>query len=98
MLRSKQATFSVLEPTDALRVKEYLDQVDAEVKEEKVRHFLKAELYREHDLKLECYDEIVAILKDYPEDYSALLMQAQILEEMTYFKAANKIYKTLLNQ
>jgi len=97
-LSSKQSTFSVLNESEALQIGEYLDQIDAEVQEERVRHYLKAELYRDHGLTLECYDEISAILKDSPDEYSALIMQANLLEEMTYYKAANNIYKILLDQ
>jgi len=97
-LQSRQAVFSVLDETSAAEIRDYIKQIDADVGDEKLRHYLKAELYRDHDLKMECFGEVAAILKSFPDERSALVMQARLLEEMGFLEEAIKAYKSLLNQ
>lgn len=96
-LRSEQAIFSVLDSEKASELSEHLLEIDALMANPKLRHILKAELYRDYGLMLNCYDEIRSVLRISPKDYTSLILQVQLLEEMEYYEDAIEVYKSLLN-
>lgn len=96
--RSEQAMFSVLDEATSAELRRDLVEIDKSVTDPKLSHLLKARLYRSLDLKLECYREIQSLLEAFPGDYTASVINAELLEEMGLFQEAVEAYRTIVHR
>lgn len=98
IFRSKQAVFSVLDATTMAGLNRHLLEINESVADPKLKHLLRARLYRELDLLLESYGEIESLLQAFPQDYTASVINAELLEEMGLFQEAVKAYRTIVHR
>ena len=96
--RSEQAMFSVLDETTVAELNQNLSEIDQSIADLKLSHLLRARLYRNLDLKLECYGEVQSLLKMFPADYTASIINAELLEDMGLFKEAVEAYRTIVHR
>ena len=94
-LRSRQALFSVLDESSVGELKNRLREIDDSVADSRLRHLLRARLYRSLNLMVDCYNEIETMLASFPTNDAALVMRAQLLEEMGFETEAVQAYKAL---
>jgi hypothetical protein len=95
---SEQAMFSVLDETTVTELNQNLLEIDRSIVDPKLLHLLRARLYRNLNLKLECYGEVQSLLKMFPADYTASIINAELLEEMGLFKEAVEAYRTIVHR
>lgn len=96
-LRSKQAMFHVMDNTALEYVAQRLSDIEGTVTDDKLFRLLKLRLYRDLQLKAECFREVEAILKQSPDNYTALVTRAELLEEMELFEEAVQAYKAVVS-
>ncbi len=97
-LRSEQATFSVLDAATVAKLNRNLSEIDSSMVDPRLLHLLKAKLYRDLNLTLECYREVQFILNMFPADYTASIINAELLEKMGLLKEAIEAYRTIVHQ
>ncbi len=82
-LASGQAMFYVLDKTMAAELNKRVAEIDSSVTDQKLSYLLKAVLYRDLGLKLECYRVIQSLLKAFPGDYTASIIEAELQQELS---------------
>ena len=97
-LRSKQALFLVLAEANVGELKSRLQEIDDSVADSRLRHLLRARLYKSLNLTVDCYNEIKTMLVSFPSNEAALVMHAQLLEEMNLEAEAVQAYKALIRR
>lgn len=90
---SHQAAFYILDETEAVALGQRLAEIDSSVIDPKLSRLLKASLYCDLGLQMECYREIQSVLKAFPSDYTASLMRAALLEKTSLLDQAVEAYK-----
>ena len=97
-LHSEQGRFTILDEETLEEVKEQLAGIDGCVEDRRLSSLLKAQAYRDYNLKVECYKEVEAILRNFPGDYTASLIKAELLEDMGLFEEAAHAYKAIVSR
>lgn len=83
---SHQAAFYILDETRLAELHKHLAAIDSSVVDLRLCYLLKASLYRDLGLQMECYREIQSVLKAFPTDYTASLMETELRKEIDLFK------------
>ena len=95
-LCSEQADFYILSSDEKDTLNRQLAEIDSARLDNRLKALLKTRFYRDRRLKVDCYREIQALLKTYPNDYSFLLMKADLLREMGLYEDAMEVYRSIV--
>lgn len=98
ILSSQQAAFYILSETRLAELHKHLAAIDSSVVDLRLCYLLKASLYRDLSLQIECYQEIQSVLKAFPTDYTASLMETELLEETEQLTQAVKAHESVVGQ
>jgi hypothetical protein len=95
-LCSPQADFYILSEDEKGTLNRQLAEIDSARLDNRLKAVLKTRFYRDRNLKVDCYREIQSLLKSYPNDYSFLLMKAELLREMGLYEDAMEVYRSIV--
>ncbi|MBN1213787.1 MAG: hypothetical protein JXA92_14545 [candidate division Zixibacteria bacterium] len=95
-LCSQQADFYVLSDEERITLNQQLAEITGAPLDDKLKSVLRIQFYRDRNLKLACYREIQMMLNNYPDDYSTLIMKAELLREMGFFEEAVEVYRNIV--
>jgi len=96
-LRSRSSSFRLVDDTERAEISDRVKSLDDTVGDARLTRLMRALLYREAGLKLNCCWELDAILSDDPDDVASLRVKADVLYEMGLEEEALATYRKLLN-
>ena len=86
IVSSQQAAFYILNEARLAELHEHLAAIDSSVVDLRLSYLLKVSLYRDLGLQMECYQEIQSVLKAFPTDYTASIMETELRKEIDLFE------------
>jgi len=96
-LRSRTSEFAIAGDAMRSRIKESITAIDAQINDIRLSKLMKAQLYRDLGLNLNCYWELESVLENHPDDEILLRAKADVLCEMGHIEEALATYRKILN-
>ncbi len=95
-LRSEQSAFGMIDTLSHATVMNALKEINSSAFDSRLATVLRINLYQSHGLLVDENREADDLLRQYPHDYTGLLVKAQLCEAMNMYRDAASYYRQAL--